>query len=94
MEVNGYEIEEVELPKRKGRGAILSYPIAALEANSKQSFIQQVGESTVKNVKASIRQFAKRNGYTVSLAEEIKEGQEFIRVWRTRPVESGEPVTA
>jgi hypothetical protein len=76
----GFAIEERDIPKRSGRKGVLTYPIADLEPGSKQSFAVPATPETIKNVTSSIRTFAFRHGYKVTLRQE--ENGTVVRVWR------------
>ena len=72
---------ESEVPSRPGRKAQLTYPIGSLTADSNQYFDVAVDTSDDKKVKAtlaSIRAFAYRNGFAVTL----REVTDAVRVWR------------
>jgi len=73
-----FKIEEIAIPKRTGRGKTLSYPIADLTPGSLQSFLVPATADTMKKVQASIRTFAYRNGFKVTLRPE----DGCVRVWR------------
>lgn len=73
-----YSIEEVALPVRK-RTARLTYPINSLTPGSLESFVVPVAES-VKKTSASVRMFARRNGFKVAIRDN---GTGDIRIWRT-----------
>ena len=73
-----FTIESVEIPSRKHHGSRLEYPISDLRPGTKDSFPVPVTES-VKKTSASVRMFARRNGFKVTIREE--DGNK-IRVWR------------
>jgi hypothetical protein len=73
----------VDIPKRTGRGSKLSYPINVLVAGSKDSFLVPASPDKFKNVTASIRTYAYRNGFKVTLRNENTDGStQGVRVWR------------
>lgn len=80
--VNNYVIETVSVPKRSGRKATTSFPIADLEAGSEQSFL--VPSTDVKKTTTKIRTFAYRNGFKVILRTEGDGTVQGIRVWRKK----------
>jgi hypothetical protein len=72
---------ESKVPGRPGRKVQLTYPIGSLTADSNQYFDVAVDTSDTKKVKAtlaSIRAFAYRNGFVVTLREVTGA----VRVWR------------
>jgi len=75
------EVEEVPIPtpKRRGRKAVLSYPIAGLTPGTDESFLVDVAPESVKKVSMSIRTFAYRHGMRVIIRPAEDWG---IRVWR------------
>ncbi len=79
--VEGYTFETVEIPKRNVRKGSLTYPIDQLIAGSPVSFLVPATPDKVKQVIASIRQFAYRHDFTVTLRAEANG----IRVWRAEP---------
>ena len=70
-----------DVPKRPGRKSALSYPIGVLEAGSKQYLDVQTTSDKAKKTAISIRQFAYRQGFSVTIAN--VDGA--IRVWRKVP---------
>jgi hypothetical protein len=77
----GFVFGESEVLGRPGRKAQLTYPIGSLTADSNQYFDVAVNTSDTKKVKAtlaSIRAFAYRNGFAVTLREVTGA----VRVWR------------
>ncbi len=81
--VEGYVFETKDIPKRSGKKGTLNYPIDQLIAGSPVSFLVPATADKVKKVTASIRTYAYRNDFTVTLRAE--DGG--VRVWRTAPKE-------
>jgi hypothetical protein len=75
--VSGYLIETKPIPKRSAKNS-LNYPIGKLMAGSTESFLVPATPDKVKAVTASIRTFAYRNNYAVTLRTE----ETGVRVWR------------
>lgn len=75
-----FQIEEKDIPKRPGRRASLTYPIAQLEAGSEQCFTVPATTETVKKVLTSIRTYAYRNGFRVIL----RQSPYGVDVWRKK----------
>ena len=73
-----FVIEEVDVPGRKGRNTLLSYPVASLVAGSKQSFFVPAALDKLAKVTTSVRTFAQRGGFKVT----IRNVEGGIRVWR------------
>jgi hypothetical protein len=74
-----FAIETVSVPKRSGRKASLEFPLAQLTPGSDQSFKVPATDDKVKAVTASVRAYAYRNGFNVTLRPEAGG----IRVWRS-----------
>ena len=77
----GFVIEERDIPKRSGRTGTLVYPIEKLAPGSKDSFLVPAATDKIKNVTSSIRTFAFRKGFKVTLRAEATG----VRVWRKAP---------
>jgi hypothetical protein len=75
-----FTIVEREIPTRPGRKASLSYPIADLVPGTKQAFFVAAIGDAVKKTVASLRTFAKRQGFKVVIREDAAEGGVFV--WR------------
>jgi hypothetical protein len=82
---NGFVIEHKAIPKRINRVTGLNYPIGSLTAGSDESFFVPAESDKVKNVTSSIRTFAYRNDFTVTIRPESGG----IRVWR-----KNDPITS
>ena len=82
-----FTIEEREIPQRTRKNT-LAYPIGSLTPGSNQSFPVPTTPDKVKNTLSSIRTFAFRNGFKVTLRQD----GDVIRVWRK--AEKTEPVAA
>jgi hypothetical protein len=77
--VDGYVFATKPIPTT-GRKERLNYPIGKLEAGSTVSFLVPAAPDKVKQVTASIRQYAYRHEFNVVLRAE--EGG--VRVWRAK----------
>lgn len=79
--VQGYVFETKPVPKRAGKKDTLDYPINQLIPGSPVSFLVPATKDRIKQVTTSIRTFAYRNGFNVTLRPE----DAGIRVWRAEP---------
>lgn len=79
--VEGFTFEIKPVPKRSGKKGNLNYPIGQLIAGSPVSFLVPATADKVKQLTASIRTFAYRNDFAVTLRTE--DGG--VRVWRAKP---------
>lgn len=77
--ISGFLIESKPVPKRTSNNGTLNYPIGHLTPDSDLSFLVPATADTVKQVTASVRQYAYRHEFSVRLRSE--EGG--VRVWRT-----------
>ncbi len=77
--ISGYVFETKAIPNRTGKKGTLDYPISELTAGSPVSFLVPATPENFQRVTASIRTYAYRKGFTVTLRTD--DGG--IRVWRT-----------
>lgn len=77
---SGFVIENVPVPKRAGRKAVHTFPVAQLTPGSEQSFLVPSKPEDVKKTLTRIRTFAYRNDLKVTLRQE----ENGVRVWRAK----------